>query len=137
MLFVVCWSNSSTGYLSFCILDSAVMTLFAYVSLGSNLGDRAGNLLLAVRGMLDAGFVVTRLSEIYETEPVDVREQPFFLNMVAELRVRVFSPDAPRQRRQCKMLQNPRSKVRELPACPESRNPTSSSRMTTKRPARF
>lgn len=69
------------------------MTLFAYVSLGSNLGDRAGHLLLAVRGMLDAGFIVTRLSAIYETEPVDVREQPFFLNMVAELRVGVFSPE--------------------------------------------
>lgn len=57
----------------------------AYVSLGSNLGDRAGHLLLAVRGMLNAGLNVTRLSSVYETEPVDVREQPFFLNMVAEL----------------------------------------------------
>ncbi|HYO90185.1 MAG TPA: 2-amino-4-hydroxy-6-hydroxymethyldihydropteridine diphosphokinase [Pyrinomonadaceae bacterium] len=57
----------------------------AYVSLGSNLGDRAGYLLLAVRGMMNAGLNVTRLSSVYETEPVDVREQPFFLNMVAEL----------------------------------------------------
>src|SRR5437868_12021322 len=65
----------------------------AYVSLGSNLGDRAGHLLLSVRGMLDAGLIVTRLSAIYETEPVDVREQPFFLNMVAELRVTIFSPE--------------------------------------------
>jgi 2-amino-4-hydroxy-6-hydroxymethyldihydropteridine diphosphokinase len=75
--------------------DSRLQTpdSFAYVGLGSNLGDRAVNLLLAVRGMLDAGFVVTRLSAIYETAPVDVREQPFFLNMVAELRVRVFSPE--------------------------------------------
>src|SRR5438477_13106000 len=67
--------------------------LLAYVGLGSNLGDRAGNLLLAVRGMLDAGFVVTRLSAIYETAPVDVREQPLFLNMVAELRITIFSPE--------------------------------------------
>jgi 2-amino-4-hydroxy-6-hydroxymethyldihydropteridine diphosphokinase len=68
--------------------------LFAYVGLGSNLGDRAGNLLLAVRGMLEAGFTVTRLSSIYETEPVGVvREQPLFLNMVAELRVTFFSPE--------------------------------------------
>ena len=66
---------------------------FAYVGLGSNLGDRAGNLLLAVRGMLDAGFCVTRLSSIYETEPVDVRDQPSFLNMVAELRAQIFSPE--------------------------------------------
>jgi 2-amino-4-hydroxy-6-hydroxymethyldihydropteridine diphosphokinase len=65
----------------------------AYVGLGSNLGDRAGNLLLAVRGMLEAGFSVARLSSIYETEPVGVREQPSFLNMVAELRVAAFSPE--------------------------------------------
>jgi 2-amino-4-hydroxy-6-hydroxymethyldihydropteridine diphosphokinase len=58
----------------------------AYVGLGSNLGDRAGYLLLAVRGMLDAGLDVIRLSSIYETEPVGNEEQPPFLNMVAELR---------------------------------------------------
>jgi 2-amino-4-hydroxy-6-hydroxymethyldihydropteridine diphosphokinase len=67
--------------------------LFSYIGLGSNLGDRAGNLLLAVRGMLDAGFIVTRLSSIYETEPVEVRDQPAFLNMVAELRASIFSPE--------------------------------------------
>jgi 2-amino-4-hydroxy-6-hydroxymethyldihydropteridine diphosphokinase len=60
----------------------------AYVSLGSNLGDRAGNLLLGIRGMLDAGHEVSRLSQIYETEPVETFAQPIFLNMVAELRVK-------------------------------------------------
>ena len=58
----------------------------AYVGLGSNLGDRAGYLLLAVRGMLDAGLDVIRLSSIYETEPVEYENQPTFLNMVAEVR---------------------------------------------------
>jgi 2-amino-4-hydroxy-6-hydroxymethyldihydropteridine diphosphokinase len=58
----------------------------AYVGLGSNLGDRAGHLLLAVRGMLDAGLDVIRLSSIYETEPVEYEQQPPFLNMVAEVR---------------------------------------------------
>jgi len=58
----------------------------AYVGLGSNLGDRAGYLLLAVRGMLDAGLDVIRLSSIYETAPVEYEDQPAFLNMVAELR---------------------------------------------------
>ncbi len=57
----------------------------AYVCLGSNLGDRAGNLLLAVRGMMNAGLNIARLSSVYETEPVDVKTQPLFLNMVAEL----------------------------------------------------
>jgi 2-amino-4-hydroxy-6-hydroxymethyldihydropteridine diphosphokinase len=58
----------------------------AYVGLGSNLGDRAGNLLLAIREMMAAGLDVTRLSSIYETEPVETFAQPTFLNMVAELR---------------------------------------------------
>src|SRR4029077_20261628 len=57
----------------------------AYVALGSNLGDRAGHLLLAVRGMMEAAMCVCRVSSIYETEPVSEIEQPPFLNMVAEV----------------------------------------------------
>ena len=64
----------------------------AYVSLGSNLGDRAGNLLLAVRGLLEASFIVNRLSAIYETEPFGVKNHPPFLNMVAEVLVTNVSP---------------------------------------------
>jgi 2-amino-4-hydroxy-6-hydroxymethyldihydropteridine diphosphokinase len=63
-----------------------ISSTHAYVGLGSNLGDRAGHLLAAVRGLLDANLRVTRLSCIYETEPVGVTTvQPFFLNMVVEL----------------------------------------------------
>ena len=62
------------------------LELRAYVGMGSNLGDRAGNLLLGVRGMLAAGLGVSRLSSVYETEPAGVSgEQPAYLNMVAEL----------------------------------------------------
>jgi 2-amino-4-hydroxy-6-hydroxymethyldihydropteridine diphosphokinase len=68
----------------------------AYVCLGSNLGDRAGALLLAVRGMMNAGLCVSRLSSIYETEAVDVKDQPAFLNMIAELTITEFQP-APEQ----------------------------------------
>lgn len=68
--------------------------IIAYVSLGSNLGDRAGNLLLAIRGMLEAGLNVSRLSQVYETEPLETFAQPLFLNMVAELTVNKFiKPD--------------------------------------------
>lgn len=59
----------------------------AYIGLGSNLGDRAGNLLLAIRCMLEASFEVVRLSSIYETEPVGLDTDLLFLNMVAEVRV--------------------------------------------------
>jgi 2-amino-4-hydroxy-6-hydroxymethyldihydropteridine diphosphokinase len=65
----------------------------AYVSLGSNMEDRAGNLLLGVRGILHAGIPVTCLSSIYETDPVDVSDQPKFLNMVAEVKITIFSPE--------------------------------------------
>jgi 2-amino-4-hydroxy-6-hydroxymethyldihydropteridine diphosphokinase len=64
-----------------------------YVSLGSNLGDRAGNLLLAVRGLLEASFTVFRVSGIYETEPVGVSENhQNYLNMVAEIHIANLTP---------------------------------------------
>jgi 2-amino-4-hydroxy-6-hydroxymethyldihydropteridine diphosphokinase len=66
--------------------------IVAYVSLGSNLGDRAGNLLLAVCGLTEASFIIHRLSAIYETEPVDVKSHNDYLNMVAEIHVTNISP---------------------------------------------
>ena len=67
-------------------------TITAYISIGSNLGDRAGNLLLAVRGLMEASFTVTKLSGIYETEPVEIESDTNFLNMVAELRCESITP---------------------------------------------
>ena len=64
----------------------------AYIGLGSNLGDRAGNLLLAVRGLLEASFVIRRLSAIYETDPIGIESDLKFLNMVAEVQVSSISP---------------------------------------------
>lgn len=69
-----------------------VETITAYISLGSNLGDRAGNLLLAVRGLLEASMPVHRLSAVYETEPVGVEHADNFLNMVAEIHVTNITP---------------------------------------------
>lgn len=74
-------------------METEVVT--AYVGLGSNLGDRAGNLLLAVRGLMEASFFVNKLSAVYETEPVDLEnahEHPKYLNMVAEIFVTSVSP---------------------------------------------
>lgn len=67
-------------------------TITAYIGIGSNLGDRAGNLLLAVRGLMEASFMVTKLSGIYETEPVEIESETNFLNMVAELRCESITP---------------------------------------------
>ena len=56
-----------------------------YLSLGSNVGDREANLRAAIDELLHAGVQVTRASSFYETEPVDLREQPWFLNCVVEV----------------------------------------------------
>lgn len=55
-----------------------------YLSLGSNLGDREKNLRTAIAALAGARVRVTRISSFYETEPVDLREQPWFLNCVAQ-----------------------------------------------------
>ncbi|MBX7170045.1 MAG: 2-amino-4-hydroxy-6-hydroxymethyldihydropteridine diphosphokinase [Pyrinomonadaceae bacterium] len=72
-------------------MESEIIT--AYVGIGSNLGNRAGNLLLAVRGLTEASFIIHRLSAVYETEPVGVpNDQPNYLNMVAEIHLSNISP---------------------------------------------
>jgi 2-amino-4-hydroxy-6-hydroxymethyldihydropteridine diphosphokinase len=51
-----------------------------YLSLGSNLGDRQGNLESAILRLSELGTVISRSSN-YETEPVEVETaQPWFLN---------------------------------------------------------
>ena len=52
-----------------------------YLSLGSNLGRRAEKLIQALC-MLEDELRIVRVSSIYETEPVGIREQPWFLNLV-------------------------------------------------------
>jgi 2-amino-4-hydroxy-6-hydroxymethyldihydropteridine diphosphokinase len=63
-----------------------------YIGLGSNLGDRAGNLLSAVRCLIEADFVINKLSQIYETEPVGLETDLAFLNLIAEVRVSGVTP---------------------------------------------
>lgn len=60
------------------------MSKIAYLSLGSNLGDRAASLRAAVAQLEVAGRVVA-VSALYETQPVEVQDQPWFLNCVAAI----------------------------------------------------
>lgn len=60
----------------------------AYLSLGSNMGDRAANLRAAI-GQLDKAGPVRAISSLFETQPVDVPEQPWFLNCVAAIESRI------------------------------------------------
>lgn len=64
----------------------------AYLGLGSNLGDRAANLLRAVTALIGSDLRVTAASSIYETEPVGVGNQPDFLNMVIAVTAQRLEP---------------------------------------------
>jgi 2-amino-4-hydroxy-6-hydroxymethyldihydropteridine diphosphokinase len=55
-----------------------------YLSLGSNLGDTAANLNAAIAGLRTLGDVVA-VSSFYETEPVELTAQPWFLNCAIKL----------------------------------------------------
>jgi 2-amino-4-hydroxy-6-hydroxymethyldihydropteridine diphosphokinase len=57
-----------------------------YLALGSNIGDREANLREAVRLLAQSAIEISKLSSIYETEPVDYLDQPWFLNAVLEAR---------------------------------------------------
>jgi len=61
-----------------------------YLSLGSNLGDREANLRGAVERLAGRDVRVLRTSRIYETEPVDYRDQAWFLNQVVEAETALF-----------------------------------------------
>jgi 2-amino-4-hydroxy-6-hydroxymethyldihydropteridine diphosphokinase len=56
----------------------------AYLSLGSNVGDREANLREAIGRLATVGRFVS-LSSFYETEPVEFTDQPWFLNCAAGL----------------------------------------------------
>ncbi|MDR5695039.1 MAG: 2-amino-4-hydroxy-6-hydroxymethyldihydropteridine diphosphokinase [Armatimonadota bacterium] len=56
-----------------------------YLSLGSNLGDRAKTLEQALDALERSGRVrITKRSSLYETAPVGLANQPWFLNMAVE-----------------------------------------------------
>ena len=57
----------------------------AYLSLGSNLGDREAHLSQALELIEQAGARILRASSVLETEPWGVTDQPRFLNQVLEV----------------------------------------------------
>jgi len=57
----------------------------AYLSLGSNMGDRAANIASAIAALRARGLRVTQESALYETEPVEFLDQPWFLNSAIEV----------------------------------------------------
>ena len=55
-----------------------------YLGLGSNVGGREANLRAAIERLRAPDLRVLRVSPVYETEPLDYTEQPWFLNLVVE-----------------------------------------------------
>ncbi len=64
----------------------------AVIALGSNVGDRQANLNKAVRLLGTAGNV-TAVSSTYETEPMYLEDQPWFLNAVVAIDTRLAPRD--------------------------------------------
>jgi len=60
------------------------MPYLVYLSLGSNVGDRAAQLREGQARLATVGPVVA-VSSLYETEPVEFTEQPWFLNCAVAL----------------------------------------------------
>ena len=56
-----------------------------FLSLGSNLGNRSGNITKALDALASEGIEVRRVSSFYRTEPVEYTQQPWFVNCVAEV----------------------------------------------------
>jgi len=61
-----------------------VKPVIVYLSLGSNLGDRRANFEAAMNALAGAGISANKVSSLYETEPKDFLEQPWFLNCAVE-----------------------------------------------------
>lgn len=60
------------------------MANLVYLSLGSNIGDRAARLRDAITRLESLGRVMA-VSSFYETEPVEYTQQPWFLNCAVAL----------------------------------------------------
>ena len=63
----------------------------AYLSIGSNIGDRLQNLKDCVKFLSDEGLIIIKISSIYETEPIGYTDQDKFYNVVLLIETE-FSP---------------------------------------------
>ncbi len=56
-----------------------------YLGIGSNLGDRIDNLRNAIKLLQNGSIDIIKCSNIYETDPRYITEQPLFLNIVLDI----------------------------------------------------
>ena len=62
----------------------------AYLGLGSNVGDSETLIQSALDRLNGPNLKLVRVSSLYETEPIGLREQRWFLNLVAEFQTELF-----------------------------------------------
>lgn len=57
-----------------------------YLGFGSNQGDRIKNIVNALNKIASSDSIrIKRISSLYESEPMYIRDQPYFLNALAEV----------------------------------------------------
>ncbi|WP_436855922.1 2-amino-4-hydroxy-6-hydroxymethyldihydropteridine diphosphokinase [Staphylococcus caeli] len=86
--------------------------VYAYLGLGSNVGERKNQLEEAV-SILNSknGITVTKTSPIYETEPVGFVDQPQFLNQCIEIETSLAPHDLLKE---CLDVEQQLHRVREV-----------------------
>src|SRR5438876_4106603 len=89
----------------------------AFLSLGSNLGDRGQNLRQALSGLARGHIEPRRISSCYETEPVGYRDQPWFLNIAVEAST-LLSPHELLDR--CRHIESKIGRRRSFPGAPRT-----------------
>ena len=83
-----------------------------YLSLGTNIGDREHNLMLAVHMLQNrSGVEVKSISSIYETAPVGYVDQPSFLNIVLLIETAFTALECLEI---CQSIENELGRVREI-----------------------
>lgn len=65
----------------------------AYLSLGSNVGDREANLQRAIEEFSHRGVRFVRQSSFYWTEPLEIRDQEWFLNCAVKVESELTPPE--------------------------------------------
>ena len=88
-----------------------------YLSLGSNLGTRETHLNRALEKLEDKGIQPVRLSSFYETDPVDMTDQPDFLNLVCQVKTEL---DPFQLLRACQQVESEMQRLREVSKGPRN-----------------
>lgn len=87
-----------------------------YISAGTNMGDRKANLKFALDSLAKR-VTVSNTSSYYETEPVGFLEQPWFLNLVVELKTDLAPPELLSF---CQEIETSRGRIRAFPNAPRT-----------------